>query len=100
MAATMLNVPIAFITLVTDTSQFFASAVGLPLRTEESRETPLSYSFCQYVVEDDASLHIHDLRLDERLKDNPWIGEFGAISYSGIPLRPSPTVRARCVMRH
>lgn len=87
MAAAMLDVPIALISLVTDTRQFFASSVGLPAEIDATRETPLSHSFCQYVVEDDAPLHVSDLREDDRLKDNPSIAEFGAIAYSGVPLR-------------
>ncbi len=87
MAATLLDVPIALITLVTDTRQFLASAVGVPPDLAQSREMPIRESFCQYVVEDDAPLHVSDVRTDERLKDNPSIAAFGAVAYSGVPLR-------------
>jgi hypothetical protein len=55
-AATTLGVPIALISLVTDDRQFFNSQCGLPDPVATTRETPLSHSFCQYVVHDRAPL--------------------------------------------
>ncbi|HYQ27898.1 MAG TPA: hypothetical protein VER04_11790, partial [Polyangiaceae bacterium] len=50
LAARWLNVPVALISLVDAERQFFKSAVGLPEPWASCRQTPLSYSFCQYGV--------------------------------------------------
>lgn len=100
MASVMLDVPIALITLVTDTREFFASAVGVPPALQASRERPLSHSLCQHVVEDGAPLSIPDVRENDRTKNNPCIAEFNAVAYFGVPLRlPDGTVPgAICVI--
>ena len=85
-AATTLGVPIALISLVTDDRQFFKSQCGLPEPVATTRETPLSHSFCQYVVHDRAPLVIEDAREDARLHDNLAIPDLGVIAYAGVPL--------------
>src|SRR5215208_5697816 len=70
LASRVLGVPVALVSLVTPDRQFFKSQCGLPSPYAERRQTPLSHSFCQYVVEDGAALVVEDARLDERLADN------------------------------
>ena len=53
----------ALVSLVTDERQFFKSCIGIPDLPE--RETPLSHSFCQYVVVDRAPLVVRDARRDD-----------------------------------
>src|SRR5690349_16089027 len=55
-----LGVPVVLVSLVTDDRQFFKSACGLPPPWNVVAETPLSYSFCQYVVAQDEALIIVD----------------------------------------
>ena len=81
LAAKLLNAPTVQISLVDDERQYFKSTVGTELR-----QTPLSHSFCQYVVADQAPLVVTDARQDERLRDNPAIEEHGAVAYCGVPL--------------
>ncbi len=81
-----LGVPVALVTLVEEHRQVFPGAVGLPEAYQASRETPLSHSFCQYVVEDDRPLVITDARVDARLHDNLAIPDLGVIAYAGWPL--------------
>jgi hypothetical protein len=50
LAAMTLDVPIAFVTLVDDEHQVFASAVGLPAPVAADRRLPLSHSFCRHVI--------------------------------------------------
>ena len=50
-------------------------------------KTPLSHSFCQYVVEDGAALVVEDAREDERLASNLAISDLGVIAYAGYPIR-------------
>ena len=79
--------PVALVSLVTPDRQFFKAQCGLPSPVAERRETPLSHSFCQYVVEDGDALVVEDARLDERLADNPAIPDLGVIAYAGFPIR-------------
>ena len=50
LAARILNVPVALVSLVDHRRQFFKSAVGLRPPWDELRETPVADSFCQWVV--------------------------------------------------
>lgn len=81
-----LDVPVALVSLVEADRQVFPGAVGLPEPYQASRETPLSHSFCQYVVLDAAPLVVEDARLDARLLDNPAIPDLGVVAYAGWPL--------------
>lgn len=81
-----LGTPVALVTLIEDDRQVFPGACGLPAREEASRETPLSHSFCQYVLVDRAPVVISDAREDERLRDNPSIADLNVIAYAGWPI--------------
>lgn len=81
-----LNVPVALVSLVDSERQFFKSAVGLPEPWNSCRETPLSHSFCQHVVNQNAVLRIVDARLDARVSENRAVPELGVIAYLGVPL--------------
>lgn len=87
LAATVLDVPIALVTLVTDERQFFKSCLGLPEPWATTRETPLTHSFCQHAVERDEPLVISDAREHDLVRDNLAIGDLGVVAYLGIPLR-------------
>ena len=50
LAVLLLNAPVALVSLVDDRRQFFKSQVGLAEPWASARETPLTHSFCQYVV--------------------------------------------------
>jgi PAS domain S-box-containing protein len=87
LASQLLGVPTSLVSLVTDDRQVFASQVGLPPPWAAAGQTPLSHSFCQYVVHDDAPLIVSDARTDERLRGNRAIDEIGVIAYAGMPIR-------------
>jgi len=82
----VLDAPIALVSLVEAGRQVFPGACGLPPDLEADRETPLSHSFCQYVVADQAPLVISDAREDDRLRDNLAIPDLGVIAYAGWPI--------------
>ena len=86
LAAKLLGVPVALVSLVDDHRQFFKSAVGLPEPWASRRETPLTHSFCQYGVTSAEPLIVIDAREHPWLKDNLAISELGVIAYAGIPL--------------
>lgn len=96
-AARLLDTPIALMTLVDGKRQYFKSAVGVELR-----ETPLSPSFCQHVVAEQAPLVIADARLDSRVRDNPAVTELGVIAYAGVPLTTADghTLGSFCVIEN
>ncbi|MEN3792825.1 GAF domain-containing protein [Fulvimarina sp. MAC3] len=82
----ILEVPAAIVTLVDEERQVFAGHSGLPSPWDERGETPMTHSFCQYVVNRNEPLEISDARLDPMLKDNPAIGDIGVVAYLGVPL--------------
>ncbi|KRF37427.1 GAF domain-containing SpoIIE family protein phosphatase [Nocardioides sp. Soil805] len=82
-----LGVPVALVSVVEARRQVFPGAVGLPESYQRTRQTPLSHSFCQYVVADGAPLVIADARVDPRLRDNRAIEDLDVIAYAGWPLR-------------
>ncbi len=85
--AQLLHAPIALVTLVSADRQIFLGGVGLPEPWARSGETPLSHSFCQYVVADDRPLQVADARGDPLLQHNLAIRDLGVIAYLGVPLR-------------
>jgi serine phosphatase RsbU (regulator of sigma subunit) len=81
-----LGVPVALVSMVEPGRQVFLGAVGLPEPWQSQRQTPLSHSFCQYVVKDDAPLVLVDARGDGRLCDNLAIEDLDVIAYAGFPI--------------
>jgi len=86
LAARTLRAPIALVTLVDVDRQYFKASFGLPEPLATARETPLSYSVCQYAVAIGAPLVVCDARVEHWLDDNLAVTEFGVTSYAGIPL--------------
>ncbi|HEX7667527.1 MAG TPA: diguanylate cyclase, partial [Polyangiaceae bacterium] len=84
-AAKLLNCPIALVSIVDDTRQFFKSGTGLSGELAEKRGTPLSHAFCQHVVIGGEFI-VDDARHDDRIKENLAIKDYGVESYLGIPL--------------
>lgn len=82
-----LGVPVALVSIVEDDRQVFPGAEGLPPSYQRARQTPLSHSFCQYVVKDGAPLVISDARKDTRLRDNRAIEDLDVVAYAGWPIR-------------
>ena len=82
-----LDVSVALVSIVETERQIFPGAVGLPEPWQSERETPLTHSFCQHVVLDQAPLVIEDARVDPRLQDNGAVSALGVIAYAGFPLR-------------
>ncbi|MDF2446524.1 MAG: hypothetical protein K0S46_1760 [Moraxellaceae bacterium] len=98
MAARMLNVPVAAISLIDAQRQWFMSSVGLSIG-----ETPREASFCAHAIECDEPLVIADARLDPRLRDNPLVtGPPHVVAYAGQPVRSlqGHALGALCVIDH
>ena len=86
-AVELLGVPVSLVSLVDEDRQFFAGQVGLPEPWASFRETPLSHSFCQHVVNSGEPLVIDDARSDPLVSDNLAIRDLGVAAYAGMPLR-------------
>lgn len=83
LAAIVLGVPIALVSLVDANRQWFKSRFGLG-----ATETTRDVSFCGYAVALDAPLIVPDAFCDERFADNPLVtGAPHVRFYAGVPLR-------------
>jgi len=86
LAQRLLRIPIALVSLVDDSRQFFMACIGLGGWAGEARGTGLSHSFCQHVVHTGEPLIITDSRLEPSLAGNLAITDLQVIAYLGIPL--------------
>ncbi len=83
LAADVLEVPIALISLVDAHRQWFKSACGLSLS-----ETPRGPSFCGHAILEEQLFVVEDARLDARFTKNPFvIGAPYIRFYAGVVLR-------------
>ena len=100
LAAMIVEAPIALFTVIVSEEQRFVSQFGLdePLATE--RRTPISHSFCQYVVLSSAPLEVTDAREHPVVRGNPAIEEMRVIAYLGVPLitRRGETLGSLCAI--
>lgn len=76
----------ALLSLVTNKRQFFKSSCGFTGPAALARETPLSHSLCQYVVESGQTFMLTDATKVPELADNRAIDELGVVSYLGVPV--------------
>lgn len=82
-----LHAPVALVSMVETDRQVFIGAEGLEVEPWAStRETPLTHSFCQYVVADRRPLIVSDAREEARLRTNLAIPDLGVVAYAGWPL--------------
>ena len=87
LAADALYAPVALVSLVDNRRQFFKSARGLPEPWASMRQTPLSHSFCQHVVNSGTPLVVADAPENPVVCDNLAIRDLGVKAYLGVPLR-------------
>lgn len=87
LAARLMKTDVALLSLVTSDRQFFAAHTGLPAPFDETQQTPLSHSFCKYVVSSQKPFIVNDARVDPLLQDNGAVSDLSVISYLGVPVR-------------
>jgi signal transduction histidine kinase len=85
LAARVLGVRGALVTITTAEAQFCKSSVGLPEQWATSG-LPLTYGLCPYTVASGEPLLVSDARADPRFHDNPGVRELGVAGYAGVPL--------------
>lgn len=82
----LLGTPTALLSLVDSDRQFFKSAVGLPEPWASARQTPLSHSFCQWVVSGREPVRVSDAREHKVLRNNGALRDLGVVAYAGVPV--------------
>lgn len=87
LAARLTEAPVAALSLVDQQRQFFKSQVGMA--DPSKRQTPVSQSFCQWVVAGGESVVVEDAASHPVLKHNPAMRHMGVAAYAGIPVRAS-----------
>jgi len=86
LAASLLDVPVALITVADDDRLHFASCVGPKYPWGSTAGIPLSHSACQHAIQSKQPLLIEDARRDPLVRDSPATGELGIVAYLGVPL--------------
>ncbi len=86
LAARLVSAPTATVSLIAQDRQFFKSQIGMPQPLAAARETPLSHSFCQWVVSGNEPLVVSDAREHAVLRHNPAVQDYNVVAYAGVPL--------------
>ena len=86
LAASLLDVPVALITVADGDWLHFASCVGPQHPWRSTAGIPLSHSACQHAIQSRQPLLVEDARSDPLMRDSPAIGELGIVAYLGVPL--------------
>jgi len=87
LARQVTGAPVGLLSLVNDKEQFFKAHAGLEETDPPTTGTPLSHSFCQYVVSSRTSLAVVDARTHPLLAGNGAVSDLGVIAYLGVPVR-------------
>jgi len=80
--------------------QYFKSQVGLSEPWRSKKQTPLSHSFCQYVVSQNTTLVVDNASEHPLVANNRAIPDLGVHAYLGVPIygTDSTPLGALCVI--
>lgn len=100
LAAEMTEAHAAFVMLVEADRQIAPSAHGPEVPQDEPVESPISHSFCKYVVINDAPLVVGDARTHPDLSTHPAVVAGSVVAYAGFPVYTpdGEVLGALCVM--
>ena len=83
LAARILGVPLAFVTLIDEHRQYYKSRYG-----SDTVETPRDVAFCAHTILEDKQLVVPDAKVDQRFSDNIYVnGEPHVRFYAGNPIK-------------
>ena len=87
-AAELLDVPVAFISIVDEQRDFYKSCYGFDARLTQERQMT-GTTFCHYAIESDVPLVVNDTRAHPVYSRVPTVQSLGVAAYLGIPLKLS-----------
>lgn len=90
------SVPVAAISLIDATRQWFKAAAGLHIS-----QTPRASAICSYTIQGNTPFAVRDLAQDRRFGNNPLVtGPPGMRSYLGVPLTMADgyNIGALCIL--
>ena len=85
-AADELKLPLAAVTVVLNSAQYFISSKGLTGWVGLARGTPVEWAFCRHAVESREPFMVEDAGTHPVVRDNPLVEIEGVRSYLGMPL--------------
>jgi signal transduction histidine kinase len=85
LAAKLLHVPLTIISLVSDKTQFFKAAFGLPPQFENNPEIPIDGSICRYTLKG-TPIVAPNAAIDPLLRHHPATGPWGVGAFISIPM--------------
>lgn len=85
LAARILKAPLTIISLVSEKTQFFKAAYGLPAPIDELRAIPIDGSICRYTLKGQAII-ANDASQDPLLKFHPATGPWKIGAFIAIPM--------------
>jgi len=102
LASYITGAPVSLVTFVQTEKnrQYFKSQVGLTEPWSSRRQTPLSHSFCQHVVQSNSTLIIDNAPDHPLVANNLAIPDLGVYAYLGTPIYGSDStpLGALCVV--
>ena len=98
LAATLLDVPVALITLADGEHLRFASVVGPANPWGSTPGIPIEHSACQHVIRLRQPLPIEDARIHPLVRDSPAFEALGIGAYLGVPVGNGQRIGTLCAI--
>ncbi|MEO5672728.1 MAG: GAF domain-containing sensor histidine kinase [Ramlibacter sp.] len=98
LAASLLGVPVSFVSIIDADRDFYKSQFGFPEDLKRERQLK-GRTFCHYTLQGDETLVIEDTYADPVWNAVPTVQTLGVRAYVGVPLKvDGETIGSFCVM--